>query len=107
MTRTKDATRQYEVLEAIRKYKSEYGFSPSIRDLMELTGITSTSVVHYYIRLLEDEKLIRRTPGVSRSLDVTGNHFGHESARSAYLTYRSLKMSRNYLTAYRMRMRLS
>lgn len=104
MSRPKDATRQYDVLEAIRAYKSANGFSPSIRDLMDKTGITSTSVVDYYLTLLENEKLIRRTYGVSRSIELLGEKF--ESSNRAYLIYRPIKLERDYLTAYSMRKRL-
>lgn len=105
MSRKKDATRQYDVLDAIRGYKSQNGFSPSIRDLMDMTGITSTSVVDYYLTLLENEKLIRRTYGVSRSIEILGEKL--ESSNRAHLIYRAIKMERDYLTAYNMRMHRS
>jgi SOS-response transcriptional repressor LexA len=68
----KPATRHYEVLDAIRTYKNDHGFSPSMRNLMTMTGISSTSVVDYYLGLLEDEGLIRRSTGISRSIEVVG-----------------------------------
>jgi SOS-response transcriptional repressor LexA len=99
----KNTTRQYDVLDAIRSYKSANGFSPSIRDLMSLTGITSTSVVDYYLTLLESEKLIKRTYGVSRSIELLGEKL--ESSNRAHLIYRAIRVERDYLTAYNMRMR--
>lgn len=65
-------TRHYEVLDAIRAYKNDHGFSPSMRNLMAMTGISSTSVINYYLGLLEAEGLIRRSSGISRSIEVVG-----------------------------------
>lgn len=55
------------VLEAIKAFWVAEGFSPSIRDIMEATGISSTSVVRYHIIKLERAGVIERTPGVARS----------------------------------------
>jgi len=55
------------VLEAIKMFWHEKGYSPSIRDIMEATGISSTSVVHYHILKLERAGVISRTVRVARS----------------------------------------
>ena len=55
------------VLQAIQAFWAEEGFSPSIRDVMDATGITSTSVVRYHLLKLEQAGVIERTPGVARS----------------------------------------
>lgn len=55
------------VLWAIKAFRIAEGFSPSIRDIMKATGISSTSVVHYHILKLAREGAIKRTPGVARS----------------------------------------
>lgn len=54
-------------LGAIKAFWAEEGYSPSIRDIMDATGITSTSVASYHIVKLERAGLIKRTPGVARS----------------------------------------
>ena len=55
------------VLQAIKAFWAEKGYSPSIRDIMETTSITSTSVARYHIIKLERAGLVKRTPGVARS----------------------------------------
>lgn len=55
------------VLQAIKAFWAAHGFSPSIRDIMAETGITSTSVVRYHIDRLERAGVMKRTPGVARS----------------------------------------
>lgn len=105
MGRHKDATRQYDVLEKIVEYKRENGISPSIRELMQLTGVTSTSVMKYYLDRLEEEGLISRLPHFSRSIMVKGE-FAAEQSKRPHLIYRALKMERNYLFYYQMRQHL-
>ena len=55
------------VLQAIKTFWAEEGYSPSIRDIMDATGISSTSVVWYHIDKLARAGAIKRTPGVARS----------------------------------------
>lgn len=58
------------VLEAIRAFWDEEGYSPSFHDIMDATGITSTSVVSYHLLRLERAGVMKRTPGVARSYVV-------------------------------------
>lgn len=55
------------VLGAIKTFWAEEGFSPSIRDIMEATDISSSSVVRYHILELVRAGAIERTPRVARS----------------------------------------
>lgn len=49
--------RKKVILETVRKSKP---LPPTIRDLQKATGITSTSVVNYYLDILEKEgKIVR------------------------------------------------
>jgi SOS-response transcriptional repressor LexA len=65
-----DATRE-KIMEAIMDFWKANGFSPSIRDIMEHTSISSTSVVNYHLRILQREGRIRRQLNVSRSITTT------------------------------------
>lgn len=57
------------VRDAIKKFMEEHdGLSPSIRDIMTITGITSSSVVRYYLVTLEERGDITRYPGYARSI---------------------------------------
>jgi repressor LexA len=100
----KRATRQHDVMTAIREYMADHGVSPSIRDLMHLTGITSSSIVSYYLDLLEDEKLISRVPEIARSIRILEESI--EQPSRPYLIYRAIKVPRDFLTGYKMRRRL-
>lgn len=61
------------VLQAIKAFWAENGFSPSIRDIGEATGVTSTSVIQYHLLRLEQAGLIKRTPRVARSYVLIEN----------------------------------
>ena len=54
------------VLQAIKAFWAVEGYSPSIRDIMDATGISSTSVVRYHVVRLERAGAMKRTPGVAR-----------------------------------------
>ena len=46
VTRRTLTDRQKNLLRCIVKYQKAHGFSPSVRDLCEMTGVRSTSTVH-------------------------------------------------------------
>jgi len=64
------STRTAIVLAAIRGYREERGYSPSIRDIMQLADISSTSVVVYHLKKLERQGAIRRAPTTARSITL-------------------------------------
>ncbi len=70
MVRTKKGLtdRHREVLKFIKAYLDQHGYPPSIREIGEATGISSTSVVTYYLKQLEEMGLIRRGQNVSRAI---------------------------------------
>ena len=45
---------QFRLLKFIQNYSSDHGFSPSFREIMDEVGISSTSMVHYYLDILEE-----------------------------------------------------
>ena len=64
------SARQQDILEFIRRYRSEQGFAPSIRDIQRACAISSTSVVDYNLQVLQREGYVRRSPEVSRGLQL-------------------------------------
>ena len=64
--------RQREILDFIRRYRADHGYPPSIRDIQQACSISSTSVVDYNLRILQREGFIRRSPEVSRGLELMG-----------------------------------
>lgn len=62
--------RQEQILEAIRASLRDRGFPPSIREIGEAVGLSSSSTVHSHLRTLERHRYIRRDPAKPRSLVV-------------------------------------
>ena len=62
--------RQREVLEVIRASVAERGYPPSIREIGDAVGLTSTSSVAHQLRTLERKGYLRRDPNRPRAVDV-------------------------------------
>lgn len=64
------SARQRNILEFIVSFIQEKEYPPTIREIGEKVGISSTSVVNYNLAKLENEDLITRERDVSRGLSV-------------------------------------
>lgn len=64
------SSRQKSILEYIIHFISEKEYPPTIREIGENVGISSTSVVNYNLTKLENEALISRDRDISRGLSV-------------------------------------
>ncbi|WP_171048098.1 transcriptional repressor LexA [Nocardia cyriacigeorgica] len=71
-TATDLTVRQRKVLEVIRTSVSERGYPPSIREIGDAVGLTSTSSVAHQLRTLERKGYLRRDPNRPRAVDVRG-----------------------------------
>ncbi len=64
--------KQDQILDFLRSFIEEKDYPPSIRDIQEGCGISSTSVVDYNLRKLEDKGYIRRDREISRGIEILG-----------------------------------
>ncbi|MEJ2890473.1 transcriptional repressor LexA [Actinomycetospora aeridis] len=62
--------RQRKVLEVIRDHVERNGYPPSVREIGDAVGLTSTSSVAHQMRTLEKKGYLRRDPNRPRALDV-------------------------------------
>jgi repressor LexA len=62
--------RQRRVLEVIRNSVERRGYPPSMREIGEAVGLTSTSSVAHQLRTLERKGLLRRDPHRPRAVEV-------------------------------------
>ncbi|MGI6208458.1 MAG: transcriptional repressor LexA [Anaerolineae bacterium] len=60
--------RQKEILEAIRRSVELHGYPPTVREICTAAGISSTSVVIYNLRRLEEQGYLQRNPETSRGI---------------------------------------
>jgi len=75
--RKKELTdRQRQVLDFIKAEIRRKGYPPTVRDIGEAVGLSSSSTVHSHLAALEAKGLIKRDPSKPRALEV----FEHDEA---------------------------
>lgn len=60
--------KQKRILEVLDEFEDRYGYPPSIREIAEHARISSTSMVDYYLKRLEELGYIERDGGISRGI---------------------------------------
>jgi len=63
------SVKQQHIIDFIRHFLVEWGYPPSIREIVSGCGISSTSVADYNLNILEKEGYIRRHPEISRGIE--------------------------------------
>lgn len=73
MNRRREGMEEQEqrVLEYIRDFIQERGYPPTVREIARELGLSSTSVVDYYLKRLEQVRWIERDPRSSRGIRLT------------------------------------
>lgn len=64
--------RQQSILRVIRQYTNERGYPPSVREIGERVGLSSSSTVQSHLKTLERRGLIFRDPTKPRALRSDG-----------------------------------
>ena len=62
--------KQEEMYNAIKDYILFHGYSPSVRDLCEITGKRSTATVLFGLRIFKQKGYISTDEKISRSIKV-------------------------------------
>jgi repressor LexA len=62
--------RQRRVLDVIRDAVERRGYPPSVREIGEAVGLTSTSSVAHQLKVLEEKGFLRRDPHRPRAMEV-------------------------------------
>jgi repressor LexA len=73
--------RQSRILEVIRDFTEERGYPPSVREIGERVGLSSSSTVQSHLKSLEKRGLIHRDPTKPRALITKGSAASHPVAR--------------------------
>jgi repressor LexA len=62
--------KRLEVLDYIDRTQRERGYPPSVREICEAVGLTSTSTVHAHLATLQKQGFLRRDPTKPRAIEV-------------------------------------
>jgi len=76
------STRQQAIIEFIQQFTRARQYPPTIREIGQQVGISSTSVVNYNLNILEREGLIERDKEVSRGIKLIGAAAGALNPRA-------------------------
>lgn len=66
--------RQRQILEFIKREVKRRGYPPSVREIGEAVGLSSSSTVHGHLNRLEQKGYIRRDPTKPRAIEVLHDH---------------------------------
>lgn len=66
------SARQSKIMEYIRDFIDKNDYPPSVRDIQRGCGVSSTSVVDYNLRRLEEKGVLERDRKVSRGVKLPG-----------------------------------
>jgi repressor LexA len=62
--------RQQEIFDFIKRYSSQHGYPPTVRDIGKAVGLASSSTVHAHLANLERLGLLRRDPTKPRAIEL-------------------------------------
>ena len=62
--------RQQEILEVVQAHIEEHGYPPTVREIGDAVGLTSSSTVHAHLQALESRGALRRDPAKPRAIDL-------------------------------------
>ena len=70
MTRGEAIRTRDRVLRFIRSFIADKGYSPSVSDIVDGCKLSSPNLAQYHLNVLEREGILKRTPGVFRSIQL-------------------------------------
>jgi repressor LexA len=74
--------RQREILEFLRNHSRNHAYPPTVREIGQAVGLSSSSTVQNHLNALEQKGHIRRDPTKSRTVEVVGDEPAAIASRS-------------------------
>ncbi len=71
MADTQLSGKRRQILECIERQVRERGYPPSVREIGEAVGLTSSSTVHTHLQILQRQGYLRRDPTKPRAIEVS------------------------------------
>jgi repressor LexA len=75
--------RQREILDFVNDHCDRHGYPPTVREIGQAVGLTSSSTVHAHLANLERLGLLRRDPTKPRALELVGRERAGQGAETA------------------------
>ena len=67
--------RQRQIVDFIAQYIQKNGYSPTLREIADAIGVSSLATVHEHLATLERKKVIRRSEGQTRGIELLDRTF--------------------------------
>jgi repressor LexA len=64
--------RQRQILDFLRSHTAKHPYPPTVREIGQAVGLSSSSTVHMHLNALERKGLIHRDPTKSRTVEIVG-----------------------------------
>jgi len=68
-------TKQKQILDFLKAEIRQNGYPPTVREICDAVGLSSTSTVHAHLETLERKGFIRRSPAKNRSTEILEEDF--------------------------------
>lgn len=68
------SNKRSEILAYLREFSAQNGYAPSIREIMQAVGLSSTASVHYHLSELQRSGEINVEGGKNRAISVPQSH---------------------------------
>lgn len=59
-----------EIVNVIKEHYKKHKYSPTIREICDITNIKSTSTVHKHLKVLKDRGIVEWNPSLPRTLRI-------------------------------------
>lgn len=69
------SAKQQLILDFLKSQIRKNGYPPTVREICDAVGLSSTSTVHAHLETLERKGYIRRSPAKNRSTEILEEHF--------------------------------
>jgi repressor LexA len=79
MTNERGRQRREKILSLIRAHWERHGLSPTVRELADALGYRSPHAIQFHLQQLEQEGLIERSSGQSRSIRLVSASYGMQA----------------------------
>ncbi|RJE48004.1 MULTISPECIES: transcriptional repressor LexA [unclassified Dehalobacter] len=79
------SSRQMQILDNIKKEIALKGYPPSVREIGEAVGLTSSSTVHNHLNILEEKGYIRRDPTKPRAIEVLDSFNEYSTRKTVHV----------------------
>lgn len=67
--------RQRQIIDFLAQYVQKNGYSPTLQEIAEALGVSSLATVHEHLQALQRKKIIRKTEGAVRGIELIDRTF--------------------------------